>query len=172
MQIAITVFGQKKDIELSELTKIISENECNIVGCQIVRHSETLVGYLIVEGQWNQIVKIENTLQTQLPALIISIQRFEQKPGPMNHLPYSADVVGADSVGMIHKLILFFLENNIQIEDINSSCFTPMQTATALFSAHFILCIPADSQIISLRDAFFEFCDQLSLDAIFEPLKR
>ena len=172
MQIAITVFGQKKDIELSELTKIISENECNIVGCQIVRHSDALVGYLIAEGQWNQIVKIESTLRTHLPTLIISIQRMELNKGPMNHLPYSADVVGADSIGIIHKLILFFLDHNVQVEDINSSCFTPMQTSTTLFSVHFILSIPADSQFISLRDAFFEFCDQLSLDAIFEPIKR
>ena len=138
MQIAITVFGQKKDIELSELTKVISENECNILGCQVERHSDTLVGYLIVEGQWNQIVKIENALQTHLPTLIISIQRFELNNGPVNHLPYSADVVGPDSVGIIHRLILFFLEHNVQVEDINSSCFTPTQTSTALFSVHFI----------------------------------
>ena len=123
MQIAITVFGQKKDIELSELTKIISENECNILGCQIVRHSETLVGYLIVEGQWNQIVKIENALRTHLPTLIISVQRFELDQGPSKHLPYLADVVGADSVGIIHKLILFFLEHNVQVglDDLTAS---------------------------------------------------
>ena len=172
MQIAVTVFGQKKEIELSELTKIISENECNIVGCQVERHSETLVGYLIVEGQWNQIVKIENALQIHLPTLIISIQRLDLKKGPMNHLPYSVDIVGADSVGMIHKLVLFFLEHNVQVEEINSSCFTPAQTSTALFSVHFILSVPADSHIISLRDAFFEFCDPLGLDGIFEPIKR
>ncbi len=172
MQIAITVFGRNKDIELSELTKIICENECNILGCQVVRHFDTLVGYLIVEGQWNQIVKIESMLQSQLSTLIISIQRFEPIKDPMKYLPYSADVVGADSIGIINKLILFFLEHSVQIEDVNSSCFTPVQTSADLFSAHFILSIPSDSQIISLRDAFFEFCDQLSLDAIFEPIKR
>jgi glycine cleavage system transcriptional repressor len=35
-----------------------------------------------------------------------------------------------------------------------------------------IVRIPAGMRIVSLRDEFLDFCDQMNLDAILEPVKR
>jgi glycine cleavage system transcriptional repressor len=41
-----------------------------------------------------------------------------------------------------------------------------------MFSVHLTVDIPADIQIATLREEFMDFCDQLNLDAIIEPLKN
>ena len=40
-----------------------------------------------------------------------------------------------------------------------------------MFAVHMCLDVPADTHIATLREEFLEFCDQLNLDAVIEPLK-
>jgi glycine cleavage system transcriptional repressor len=40
-----------------------------------------------------------------------------------------------------------------------------------MFSVHLTVDIPASLQIAMLRDEFMDFCDQLNLDAVIEPIK-
>jgi glycine cleavage system transcriptional repressor len=44
-------------------------------------------------------------------------------------------------------------------------------TGTPMFSVHLTVEIPATLQISALREEFMEFCDQLNLDAVIEPVK-
>ena len=40
-----------------------------------------------------------------------------------------------------------------------------------MFSVHMLLDVPGEIQIASLREEFLDFCDQLNLDAVIEPMK-
>jgi glycine cleavage system transcriptional repressor len=40
-----------------------------------------------------------------------------------------------------------------------------------MFSVHLTVDIPATLQIAALREEFMDFCDQLNLDAVIEPIK-
>ena len=40
-----------------------------------------------------------------------------------------------------------------------------------MFAVHIAVDIPADMQIAALREEFMDFCDQLNLDAVIEPIK-
>ena len=40
-----------------------------------------------------------------------------------------------------------------------------------MFSLHMTINVPAHTLIAALRDEFLDFCEQLNLDAIIEPVK-
>ncbi len=40
-----------------------------------------------------------------------------------------------------------------------------------MFSVHMNVEIPAKTQISTLREEFMDFCDQMNLDAVIEPVK-
>ncbi|MEJ2397928.1 MAG: glycine cleavage system protein R, partial [Gammaproteobacteria bacterium] len=44
-------------------------------------------------------------------------------------------------------------------------------TGSPMFTLSMTVEIPAATHISSLREQFMEFCDQLNLDAIMEPVK-
>jgi len=49
--------------------------------------------------------------------------------------------------------------------------YAAAHTGTPMFSVHLTVDIPASLQIALLRDEFMDFCDQLNLDAVIEPIK-
>ena len=40
-----------------------------------------------------------------------------------------------------------------------------------MFSLHMTISVPTDISIAAMRNEFMDFCDQLNLDAIMEPVK-
>jgi glycine cleavage system transcriptional repressor len=52
-----------------------------------------------------------------------------------------------------------------------TSSYAAAHTGTPMFSVHLTVDIPASQQISALRDEFMDFCDQLNLDAVMEPVK-
>jgi glycine cleavage system transcriptional repressor len=41
-----------------------------------------------------------------------------------------------------------------------------------MFSVHMTVHVPASTHISTLREEFMEFCDELNLDALIEPVKN
>ena len=56
-------------------------------------------------------------------------------------------------------------------EDMVTSSYAAPHTGTPMFSMRLKVEIPADISISRLREEFFEFCDELNLDAVIEPFK-
>ena len=53
-----------------------------------------------------------------------------------------------------------------------TSTYAAAHTGTPMFSVHLSVDIPANMQISGLRDEFMDFCDQLNVDAVIEPVKN
>ena len=49
--------------------------------------------------------------------------------------------------------------------------YSAAHTATPMVSVHINIGIPAATHLAALRDEFLDFCDQLNVDAIMEPIK-
>jgi glycine cleavage system transcriptional repressor len=86
-------------------------------------------------------------------------------------MPYAVDVVALDNPGIVHSLASFFSSRNINIQDLTTTSYSAAHTGTPMFSVHMSVDIPAQLHIATLRDEFMDFCDQLNLDAIIEPVK-
>jgi len=174
MQLAITALGHHQPNLVAELLPAISDCKCNILEIRSSRLSQSTAVYLLVQGNWNQIAKLENTLELVRKNLNIKIHslRPDQKDKLNDCLPYSLETISLDRDNVIEAISVFLLDRGIEIEDITGSCYQAPYIQTSVFSTKFILLIPPHIQLISLREEFLDFCDQTNIDAIIEPIKR
>lgn len=176
MQIVITVMGEDRPDLIAELTRMIKDAKCAILESRMTELGLEFAAHLLVEGNWNHIVRLESLLETtaQRSNLKLGTMRCqeEEERNEEEMIPYTVDVFAGDQPGNIHELASFFTARNIKILDLSTSRYPAPYSGARVFLAHMIVKIPAGMKIVSLRDEFLEFCDQLNLDAILEPVKR
>lgn len=174
MQLAITALGQHQSNFIAELLPAISDCKCSILEIRSSRLAQAAAIYMLVQGNWNQIAKLENTLELLRKRTNIKIHslRPEQKEKSSDCLPYSLETISLDRENVVEGICTFLMDREIGIEDITGSCYQAPYIQTSVFSTKFIILIPPHIQLISLREEFLDFCDQANIDAIFEPIKR
>jgi glycine cleavage system transcriptional repressor len=175
MQLVITVVGEDNPDLIVELTRTIKECKCGILESRMTELGTDFAAHLMVDGNWNHIVKLENALETLGVRFKLKVSTLRSKDHPEeneNLIPYAVDIFAGDQIDNIHELAGFFTSRNIKILDLSSSRYPAPYSGTPLFLAHLIVKIPVAIKIVSLRDEFLEFCDQQNLDAILEPVKR
>ena len=84
-------------------------------------------------------------------------------------VPYNVEVLAMDHPGIVRNLAAFFSKNGINIEELQTDTYPAPHTGTAMFSVTLTVGIPADVHIPTLRGNFLDYCDDLNLDASFEP---
>ncbi len=176
MQLVITVLGANRPDLIVELTRTIKDCKCTILESRMTELGNEFAGHLLVEGNWNHIVRLENSLETlanryTLKVATLRAQEREEEEED-SALPYAVDIFATDQINNIHDLSAFLNDHSIEILDLSTSRYPAPFTGSPLFLAHMIVKIPAGTRIVSLRDEFLDFCDQLNLDAILEPVKR
>jgi len=178
MQLAITVLGENRPDLIVELTRAIKEAKCTILESRMTELGLEFAGHLLVEGNWNHIARLENALETlgNRFALKFQLIRSKEQETPTEEddsaLPYAIDIFATDQINNIHDLSDFLAARGVAIIDLSTSRYSAPYTGSPLFLAHMIVKIPAGMRIVSLRDEFLDFCDQMNLDAILEPVKR
>jgi glycine cleavage system transcriptional repressor len=176
MQIVVTVMGEDRPDLIAELTRIIRDAKCNILESRMTELGTEFAGFVLIEGNWNHIVRLESLLEAsaQRGNLKVGTMRCREEEPPEGEevIPYTVDVFAGDQPDNIHELAEFFTARNIKVLDLSTSRYPAPYSGTPVFLAHLIVKIPVGMKIVSLRDEFLEFCDQLNLDAILEPVKR
>lgn len=171
--LVISAVGADKPGIVNGLSKAILESGCNIVDSRMTVLGGEFAIILLVSGNWNAVAKLENTLPNLGKRLDLSItsKRTEQRKPASNLLPYAVDVVSIDHPGIVYNLANFFSSREINIQDLVTTSYSAAHTGTPMFSVHMIVNIPSDMHIAALREEFMDFCDELNLDAVIEPVK-
>lgn len=176
MQLVITVLGEQRPDLIVELTRAIKDAKCTILESRITELGLEFAGHLLVEGNWNHIARLENALESLGNRFGLKIHLLRAKEREVvdeeNFLPYAVDIFATDQINNIHDLSAFFATRNIEIMDLSTSRYPAPFTGSPLFLAHMMVRIPVGIRIVSLRDEFLDFCDQMNLDAVLEPVKR
>jgi glycine cleavage system transcriptional repressor len=175
MQLVITLAGQDSLEMIEELTRAIKECKCHVVESRMTELGAEFGAHLLVDGNWNHIVKLENALEAlgaRNHLKVNTMRAKETKPEDENVIPYGVDIFASDHIDNIHELAAFFTKRGIKILDLSTSRYPAPYSETPLLVARMIVKIPVGVRIVSLRDEFLEFCDQQNLDAILEPVKR
>ncbi len=172
-QLVLSALGEDKPGIIDELSRCITGNGCNINDSRMTVLGGDFAILLLVDGNWNTIAKFED----QIPALgerlglSITARRTARKSTRKDLLPYGVDVVSLDQPGIVHNLASFFSKRQINIQEMATSSYAAAHTGTPMFTVHLTIDIPASQQISALREEFMDFCDQLNLDAVMEPVK-
>ena len=129
---------------------------------------------LLVTGNWHTMNKLEQDLSRYAAAdgIVMQVKRTEPREFAKELLPYAVDVVGLDQPGIVNSLSSFFGARSVEIGDVTTRTYHANSTGTPMFSVQMLINIPASVHISGLREEFMEFCDQLNVDAIIEPVKH
>ncbi len=174
MQLAITVLGKRQSQYIEPILAAVSRCKCSVAEIRSTDLAESTAAYLLIEGNWNHIAKLENLLETLQKQLKIHIHKARQeKTGtPKSGLPYTLEAMSLDQNDIILSIVTFLAERNIAIEEIKGYRYPAPYIQTPVFSTQLIIIIPSEQRLLQLREDFLDFCDQLNLDAILEPIKR
>ncbi len=171
--VAIAAMGANRAGLVEALVRAFRECGCTIVESRMSVMGDRFTMTVLLSGTWDAIAKIENSMPCIEQDLDISMtaQRAAPRPPAHNLMPYAVEVIAVDQVGIVHQIAQFFARRDINIEDMYSGNYAAAHTGTPMFSLHLTISIPTDLSIAALRSDFMDFCDQLNLDAIMEPVK-
>lgn len=174
MQLAITALSKNTTNCLTDILSAISNCECKTIEFKTSLLSQASACYLLTEGDWNQIAKLETVLDNLKARIDFQIQtlRPETAKRCQEGTPYTVETISLYRNDITHDLTTFLLTRNICIEEISANRYQAPYFQSPVFSTKFIISIPADTRILSFREEFLDFCDNLNLDAILEPIKR
>jgi glycine cleavage system transcriptional repressor len=176
MQLSITALGSNQINFIVEILPAIRDCNCSILEIRSSRLGKSAAAYLLVQGNWNQIAKLETTLDNIQKRLDIKLHllRPEQKDKEKDKdcLPYSLETISLDRDNVIESITSFLFDRDVAIEEISGSSYQAAYIQSAVFSTKFIILIPSQLPLLNLREEFLDFCDQLNIDAILEPVKR
>ncbi|MDB4307941.1 glycine cleavage system protein R [Gammaproteobacteria bacterium] len=172
-QLVLSALGEDRPGIIDELSRCVLDSGCMVLDSRMAVLGGDFALLLQVGGNWNNIAKLENQisgLESRL-GLMISSRRTTDKSAAENMLPYGVDVVALDQPGIVHNLARFFSQRHINIQEMITSSYPAPHSGTVMFSVHMSVEIPAKTQIATLREEFMEFCDEMNLDAVIEPVK-
>ncbi len=174
MELAITALGNNQINFIAEILPAVRDCKCNILEIRSSRLAQANAAYLLIQGNWNQIAKFESTLDIIQRRLDIKIHtlRPDQKDKINECVPYSLETISLNRDNVTESITSFLFDRGIAIEEITGSCYQAPYIQTSVFSTKFVILIPPQLHLLSLREEFLDFCDQLNIDAILEPIKR
>jgi glycine cleavage system transcriptional repressor len=171
--LVISAVGNNRSGLVHQFSKAIKDCGGNIVDSRMTVLGGEFAMVMLLSGTWDAIAKIENVLprmEENLGLTIIS-KRTEARKRTASFMPYAVEVVSIDHPGIVHDIAQFFSSREINIEDMYTGSYAAAHTGTPMFSLHMTISVPTNTSIAALRGEFMDFCDQLNLDAIMEPVK-
>jgi glycine cleavage system transcriptional repressor len=171
--LVIAALGEDKTGIIDEFSRSVLHSGCNINDSRMAVLGGDCALLLQVSGNWNNIAKLEDQLPglEERLGLTITSHRTSDRESSRDLLPYGVDVVAMKQPGIVHNLAHFFAERQINIQEMVTMSYPAIHTGTPMFSVHLTIEVKASTQISALREEFMEFCDQLNLDAVIEPVK-
>jgi glycine cleavage system transcriptional repressor len=170
----ISAVGGKPTTVVNELARVILECGGNIKESRMAAMGADYAILLLVSGNWHTISRLEHDLGKfgSSNGITMQFKRTEAKRMGKELLPYAVDVVGLDQPGIVHSLSGFFSSRKVELGEVSTRSYAAAHTGASMFSVQMLINIPSGVHIAGLREEFMEFCDQLNVDAIMEPVKH
>lgn len=172
--LVISALGEDKLGIVEEFSGAITDSGCNIEDSRMTVLGGQFAIIMLVSGNWNEVAKLEGQFDqiAQRLGLTITARRSAERMLPAGTVPYDVEIVSMDHPGIVHSIARFFSQRGINIEDLTTGTYPAPHTGTLMFSVNMTVGVPAGTHIAALRADFFEYCDDLNLDAVvFEPAR-
>jgi glycine cleavage system transcriptional repressor len=172
-RLAITAAGEDSIGLVERLTGKIAESGCSIEESRMTVLGGEFAQFMLVTGSWHALSRLE----TQLPAfaeqigLTIHCKRTRKQDNKLASIPYSVELSALDQPGIVRNLAAFFARQGINIEELQTSTYAAPHTGAPMLSMVMTVSIRSNVHIPTLRGDFLDYCDDLNLDATFEPVR-
>ena len=172
--IAISAIGNDRIGLVHDLSKAVADCGGSISESRMTALGSDFAMLMLISGNWHSIARIETELNKLAEASGVSIQvrRTAERAAREDMIPYSVDVVCLNQAGIVAAVSGFFAARGIDIGELSTRGYAAAHTGAQMFSVYMIINVPARIHVGSLREEFMDFCDQMNLDAILEPVKN
>lgn len=169
----ISVLGTTQPDLMDKVFEAVNDCGCNVEDGRMSRLGCEFALFVMLSGSWDAIAKIENNIPKLEKKLGVSIsfRRTEAREAGSPSVPYAIEVISINRIGLVYDISRFFSSRDIGVEDMYSGSYQASHTGAEMFSLQLTISIPAEISIATLRGEFMEFCDQLNIDSIMEPVK-
>lgn len=171
--LVITALGEDRAGIVNQLSGLVMDSGCSIYDSRMTVLGGEFAVILMASGKWNELTRLEDILGTQAESLglIIACKRTQTGSASTQRVPYSIEAVSIDQPGIVHRVANFLTGHQINIQEMQSTRYAAAHTGTSMFAMQILVSIPADVQIVTLRDEFLDFCETMNIDATLEPIK-
>ncbi len=177
MQLAISVLGDKAEGFIAEILSAFSSCQCSVLELRTANLTGITSVYALIDGNWNHVAKLEGLLEVMRSRFQVQISFFRPQDSVSTSVlekgvPYTLETISMEKKDLLFELSAFLFERGIIIDEISASLHSAVLFNNQVFSTRFLLLVPPNVRILSLREEFLDFCDSLNIDAILEPIKR
>jgi glycine cleavage system transcriptional repressor len=171
--IVISAVGTDRTGVVQDITKVILACGGNIEESRMTTLGSEFAMLMLVSGNWHTLSRLEDQLTklSENDNLTVAIRKTSAKATKEDRMPYAVDVVSLDQQGIVYSLANFFASHDIEIADGATRHYAAAHTGAPMFEVQMAINIPASIHVAQFRDIFHEFCDQMNMDAILEPVK-
>lgn len=171
--LVVSAVGEDRIGLVNELSRAIMDCNCQIVDSRMSVLGGEFTAIMLIHGNWNTLAKLEvqlERLEQSLGMTVVTKRTGGQSPRG-DILPYAVEVIAMEQRGIVNSLANFFSSRSINIEEMLTRSYRAPHTSTPMFAVNITIGIPASVHIAMLREEFMDFCDELNLDAVMEPVK-
>jgi len=171
--LAVTAMGSDRGGVAGGLAAALSDSGCNVESCRMTALGDQFAVIALASGSWNQIAKLEAQIDdlSQRLGLVLQARRAAEAAGDTGTVPYRIEIVSPDRPGIVNELAHFLAKRRIAIEDMKAGSYRAPHGGTPMFAVDLVVGLPPGTHFSQLRDDFLDFCDDLNLDAVIEPLR-
>ncbi len=169
--LVITAIGEDRPGIVNELTEALLNAGLNIEDSRMSVLGGEFVVMLLVTGSETSINALEKAKGTLASSLNLNLhtKTTSCKPGNEGYSRYKVTVQGMDNPGIVHKLAHYLSQQRINIVNMQTDCGHAPHTGTPLFTVNMQVDIPSGQNAGTIQDEFSIICDELNMDAYFEP---
>ena len=156
------------------LVRAIHECGCGVEEARLVRFGDQVGIVAGVSGNWNAVAKLEGALARLHGehGLQVVSSRSSRDAVRTDTIPYLAETTGADRPGVLARMVRFFREREIPIEDFHATTSRSPCSETRIGSLHLTVGLPASLSLATIRGEFMDLCDELNVDGVLAPISR
>ncbi|MEW5837905.1 MAG: ACT domain-containing protein [Pseudomonadota bacterium] len=171
--LAITLLAQDAPGLIERMTRPIAQHKCLIHDARIVSLGQQAAASMLIAGSWDRLSRLEIAIRqlANQHEMALHMTRTEL-PAPLEaHMSYAVDAVGLNTPEMTHQLAQFFSAQGIHVRDLATLPYSSGTNATPMLNLRMQIEIPANLRLALLKEAFYDLCDELNLDATLEPMR-
>ncbi len=169
--IVLTVMGRDRTGLIESLARLIADAGGNWLESRMCRLGGEFAGILRAGAPEERIEALVRSLQDlQSEGLTVTIQRDQPAPATGSTKSATLSLVGQDRPGIIYQISAALAHQRINVEELETECFSGAMSGEMIFQAIARLQLPEDYDVSGLRKELEEIGSELMVDISFAGL--
>ncbi len=154
-------------------SRITSQNNCNIEDSRMAIMGSEFSASMLISGTPDDISACLSALtdNAERSGQLIISKKTHESTHAVTSMPYAIHTLSLDAPGIISKVTDFLHARDINISNLVTNSYHAPHTGAPMLEIQLTAHIPAVISISRLREDFADYCDELQIDAAFDPIK-